>query len=129
MRKKPKTQTSPHELKLGCARNFARKSQTRRSPTSIPQRFGDRSSGDDNKVHRYFTGPQVCQRYAVSDMSIWRWLKDPTVNFPKPALVVRGRRYWAEGDLIAWERSYIPHGDDAVPPRRPAERNSAAPPT
>ncbi|SNT37522.1 helix-turn-helix transcriptional regulator [Tropicimonas sediminicola] len=37
----------------------------------------------------------------VSDMSLWRWLNDPTLNFPKPIYIAR-RRYWREADVIAW---------------------------
>jgi len=60
---------------------------------------------------RYLTGPQVCARYAISDVGLWRWLKDPELGFPQPAMRVRERRYWLEDDLIGWERSMIPHGD------------------
>ncbi|MGB3313277.1 MAG: transcriptional regulator [Albidovulum sp.] len=38
---------------------------------------------------------------AVSDMTIWRWQNDPTLNFPKPIYIGR-RRYWREADVIAW---------------------------
>jgi hypothetical protein len=38
-------------------------------------------------------------------MSLWRWLRDPEINFPQPALRVRERRYWLEEQLVAWERS------------------------
>ena len=37
----------------------------------------------------------------VSDMSLWRWLNNPALNFPKPIYIAR-RRYWREADLIAW---------------------------
>jgi len=37
----------------------------------------------------------------VSDMSIWRWLDDPELQFPKPIYISR-RRYWGEADLLAW---------------------------
>jgi predicted DNA-binding transcriptional regulator AlpA len=36
-------------------------------------------------------------------MSLWRWLQDPKLNFPKPSLIVNGRRFWREGDLQQWE--------------------------
>jgi hypothetical protein len=41
-------------------------------------------------------------------MSLWRWLKDPTIGFPQPAMRVKDRRYWLEADLIAWERAQLP---------------------
>ena len=37
----------------------------------------------------------------VSDMTIWRWLNDPALNFPKPIYIAR-RRYWKEADVTAW---------------------------
>jgi predicted DNA-binding transcriptional regulator AlpA len=37
----------------------------------------------------------------ISDMSLWRWLDSPTMNFPKPIRVQR-RRYWKEAEVIAW---------------------------
>jgi predicted DNA-binding transcriptional regulator AlpA len=60
---------------------------------------------------RYLTSPQVCARYSISDVGLWRWLKDPELKFPQPTLRVRDRRYWLEDDLLNWERSMIPHGD------------------
>ena len=37
----------------------------------------------------------------VSDMSIWRWLNDPALRFPKPIYIAR-RRYWREAEIVAW---------------------------
>jgi predicted DNA-binding transcriptional regulator AlpA len=106
---KPKTQTSPYELRLGRAAS-RRKRRVLRSPTSIVQRQGDRSSADDDGPRKFLTGPQVCQRYAISDMSLWRWLQDAELSFPQPALRVRDRRYWLESDLVRWELSHVLHG-------------------
>ena len=41
----------------------------------------------------HLTGPQVCARYSITDMSPWRWLQDRDLGFPQPALRVRERRY------------------------------------
>jgi hypothetical protein len=128
---KPKSQTSPYEHRLGRA-GSRRKRRVPRSSTSPPQRYGHRGGGDDDDEaapRRYVTGPMLLDRYRISDMSLWRWLQDPALNFPQPALRIRGRRYWLESDLIAWERSQLPHGDDAVSPQRPVEREAGAPPT
>jgi predicted DNA-binding transcriptional regulator AlpA len=40
----------------------------------------------------------------VSDMTIWRWLNDPSLNFPKPVYIGR-RRYWVESEVVAWLNS------------------------
>lgn len=37
----------------------------------------------------------------VSDMTIWRWLDNPVMNFPKPIYIGR-RRYWKEADVLDW---------------------------
>lgn len=37
----------------------------------------------------------------ISDMSLWRWLNDPAMNFPRPIYIAR-RRYWREAEIIAW---------------------------
>lgn len=34
-------------------------------------------------------------------MSLWRWLNDPEMNFPKPVYIGK-RRYWQEAEIIAW---------------------------
>ena len=56
----------------------------------------------------YLTGPQVCARYNIVQMTLWRWLRDPELGFPQPAMRVKDRRRWREEDLIAWERSSAP---------------------
>jgi hypothetical protein len=49
--------------------------------------------------------PQVRRRYGgISDMCLWRWLRDPNLDFPRP-LIIRKRRYWQTGKLKAWERA------------------------
>lgn len=37
----------------------------------------------------------------VSDMTIWRWLKEEDLKFPKPIYVQR-RRFWREAELLEW---------------------------
>jgi predicted DNA-binding transcriptional regulator AlpA len=62
---------------------------------------------DSTSDSRYLTGPEVCARYGIVPMSLWRWLSDTKyadLEFPRPAFRVRDRRYWREADLIDWER-------------------------
>jgi predicted DNA-binding transcriptional regulator AlpA len=42
---------------------------------------------------------EVCG--GVSDMTLWRWLNDPTMCFPQPIYIAR-RRFWKEAELVAW---------------------------
>lgn len=37
----------------------------------------------------------------ISDMSLWRWLNDEELGFPRPIMIGR-RRYWREADVLAW---------------------------
>jgi predicted DNA-binding transcriptional regulator AlpA len=56
----------------------------------------------------FLTGPQVRERYGVTDMSIWRWSHDNGVGFPAPTKLGNGRNYWRLSDLVAWEASRAP---------------------
>ena len=100
---KPREQTSPHD-ESARTRSPGRRSK-HRAPT--PQRQGDRASGDDGDApsRRFLTGPQVQHRYGVTDVSLWRWLRDPKVKFPPPTMTIHHRRFWDEAELIAWEKS------------------------
>lgn len=51
------------------------------------------------------TAAHVCTRFGgISDMTLWRWLKDEQLSFPRP-LVINRRRYWRLADIEAWERA------------------------
>jgi len=52
----------------------------------------------------YLPAGQVRSRYGVSDMSLWRWLRDEALAFPQP-LKIHNRRYWKLSELQAWEAS------------------------
>ena len=47
---------------------------------------------------------KVCDRYSISAMTLWRWDRDPTLNFPK-AKRIRGRKYRDESELDAFDAS------------------------
>lgn len=51
----------------------------------------------------------VRERYRVSDMTIWRWLRDDSVGFPQPVYLGR-YRYWRVSDIEAWEVSQAKKG-------------------
>jgi excisionase family DNA binding protein len=52
----------------------------------------------------YLSASQVCRRYNISDMTLWRWLKDEKLAFPQP-MTIRRRRRFREADLVTWERA------------------------
>ncbi|MBU3259310.1 AlpA family phage regulatory protein [Roseovarius sp. PS-C2] len=37
----------------------------------------------------------------ISDMTLWRWLDNEALKFPKP-IYIGNRRYWREADVIEW---------------------------
>ena len=54
---------------------------------------------DDNR--EFLPAGKVRARYGVSDMSLWRWLRDDALCFPHP-LRINGRRFWKLEDLEGW---------------------------
>jgi predicted DNA-binding transcriptional regulator AlpA len=50
----------------------------------------------------FLTGPQVQARYQKSHVTIWRWVRDPALDFPQPIQINR-LNYWRLADLDAWE--------------------------
>jgi len=48
---------------------------------------------------KYLTASQVCDNFGgVSDMTLWRWLNDPEMNFPRPIYINR-RRYFSVDEI------------------------------
>jgi predicted DNA-binding transcriptional regulator AlpA len=57
----------------------------------------------DTKAKAYLSGAQVRLRYSCTDMTIWRWVKNPDMGFPQP-LKIGGRNRFALDELEAFER-------------------------
>lgn len=56
-----------------------------------------------DKSPKYLTANQVRERFGgISDMSLWRWLRDPKLGFPQPMIVNR-RRLFSEEEISRWE--------------------------
>ncbi len=52
--------------------------------------------------HRRITATTVREMCGgVSDMTLWRWLGNDTLDFPRP-IYIGNRRYWREADVIEW---------------------------
>lgn len=50
----------------------------------------------------YLPARKVWERYGITQMSLWRWLRDPAMGFPRP--IYFGRyRYFRIAELEAWE--------------------------
>lgn len=61
-----------------------------------------RSTAQHEKAQTFLTGPQVQARYGISNVTQWRWTRDPALGFPKP-LKVNRLNYWRLADLEIWE--------------------------
>jgi predicted DNA-binding transcriptional regulator AlpA len=48
--------------------------------------------------------PQVCSRYNICPMTLWRWDRDAALGFPKPVRI-RRRKYRRLSELVGWERA------------------------
>lgn len=44
---------------------------------------------------------ELKRRYSKSHVTVWRWEKRP--DFPAPAAIISGRRYYRLSDLEKWE--------------------------
>ena len=56
----------------------------------------------------YLKATQVRERYGgISDMTLWRWLRDKELGFPKPRRINR-MRYWNDSELTECERARRP---------------------
>ena len=50
----------------------------------------------------YLTSTAVRRTFGgISDMTLWRWSHD--LGFPKPDLVVNGRKFWLRATIKAWK--------------------------
>jgi predicted DNA-binding transcriptional regulator AlpA len=69
-----------------------------------PSAIRERRDFTEPPPDRFLPARQVLERYSVSDMTLFRWLRSPQMKFPRP--VYFGRlRFWRERDLTSWERS------------------------
>lgn len=51
---------------------------------------------------QYISARHVRDRVGkISAMTLWRWLSNDQLGFPKPTIIQR-RRYWQESDIDDW---------------------------
>lgn len=46
--------------------------------------------------------PKVRKRYGISEMTMWRWENNPSVEFPSP-IVINRRKFYRVDELSVWE--------------------------
>ena len=60
------------------------------------------------------TARDVETRYGgVSRNTLFRWQRDPELEFPRPVLI-RGRRYWRVEELAAWEDCHLGDAEEGA---------------
>jgi predicted DNA-binding transcriptional regulator AlpA len=64
-----------------------------------PQPTADLPAND-----QFLPARAVWTRYGVTSMSLYRWLDDEELNFPRPVYLGRFR-HWRLSELVAWEAS------------------------
>ena len=57
-----------------------------------PEITDNKISTDDEVPDTLVPDPQVCREFGVCSMTLWRWDRDPTLNFPPP-VKIRKRNY------------------------------------
>ena len=71
----------------------------------ITQLRGTAAAAVEINPNRRIPAAAVCDLCGgVSDMTLWRWLNDDALAFPRPVYIGR-RRYWREAEVIAWLES------------------------
>ena len=53
-------------------------------------------------MDEFYTAPDLLRRYSISNVTLWRWLRDPQLGFPNPTVINR-RRYFRRAEISAWE--------------------------
>ena len=57
---------------------------------------------ETSNPNRRIAAAELCDLCGgISKMTLWRWLADPALEFPRPAFI-GNRRYWREVDVVAW---------------------------
>jgi predicted DNA-binding transcriptional regulator AlpA len=70
------------------------------SPNELSERA--RTEADMCHPHRRIQAATVRQMCGgISDMTLWRWLDNPELDFPRPIYISR-RRYWKEAEIFVW---------------------------
>ena len=72
---------------------------------------------------RYINRLQLREIIPASDMTVWRWERDPDIAFPAPVkLGANGRNYWWLPTIRAWMRRREERSRSRVGPAPDAQR-------
>jgi predicted DNA-binding transcriptional regulator AlpA len=82
-------------------------------PAQSPGTCAEPPTDSLDVTRTYLKTAQVRRRYGdISDMTIWRWLKDEELGFPRP-LRIKRERFWKLSELTGWEQRRRHHNDDS----------------
>jgi predicted DNA-binding transcriptional regulator AlpA len=60
----------------------------------------------DEKGPRWSRNSQLAEYLNVSDMTIWRWQRDRSLNFPQPS-IINGLPYTSLDEIDSWMKARI----------------------
>lgn len=55
----------------------------------------------------YLTNPQVRKRYQIGNTTLYRWIGDVQINFPKPHQLGSRCVRWLQSELEEWEAQRV----------------------
>ena len=87
--------------------NFKGPSATGHPPPGedIATAAGSNRQHPEKLSERYVSRRELRAHFPVSDMTIWRWMRDPEVAFPRSRKLGRnGRNFWWLPEILEWER-------------------------
>lgn len=70
-------------------------------------------SDNTDTTDRLIPDPMVAKELGVSLMSLWRWTRDPKLDFPPP-VKIRQRNYRSQRALDAWRARLVRKGSRAA---------------
>jgi predicted DNA-binding transcriptional regulator AlpA len=74
----------------------------------LTRKKGNRRGGvaEPENNQRYIGSRELRELLGVTDMSLWRWVRDPRVNLPSPVkLGANGRNFWWLPSIEEWRAS------------------------
>lgn len=69
------------------------------SSAAPPVRDDGQAAASD--ATEFWSAKQLCGRYGISRLTLWRWQRDQ--GYPKPAMTVGNRNYYDPAHVLAWE--------------------------
>jgi hypothetical protein len=50
---------------------------------------------------------QICRRFNIAQMTLWRWRHADDVEFPHPTMRISTRDYWTWGSIHRWQAKHV----------------------